>query len=227
MRNASINESLSLLRKLGIPIDEVIDIGVLHGTPVLMEQFPEKTHHLIEPVEDYFPVIRANYAKIRHHLVHAAVSDANGEVLIHSAKKLGGDQISHSWITNAATASSRRVPAITLDSYISGIQSKGPYLLKVDVDGAAVPAAILRGATKTLSQCSVVVMEMTVDRFCERIALLDAAGFDIWDLTALCYYGECLWQFDAVCVHRSYKKIMPRLQPMHILPFERTLWQQG
>lgn len=227
MRKATIKESLALLRESGLPIGDVLDIGVLHGTPVLMELFADRTHHLFEPVDDYFPVIRANYAAIAHRLVHAAVSDKNSEVLIHSAKKLGDGQISHSWITDTATESSRSVPAITLDSYIAGGEAREPFLLKIDVDGAPVPAAILRGATRTLEQCSVVVIEMTVDRFFERAALLDAAGFDLWDVTALCYYDKCLWQFDAVYVKRSYKAALPGLQPMHNPPFDVARWQNG
>lgn len=227
MRSSTIKEGLAILLKVGLPIGDVLDVGVLHGTPVLMELFPENTHHLFEPVDDYFPTIRANYAGIKHQLVHAAVSDKDGEVLIHSAKKLGNDQISHSWITDTTTESSRRVSAFTLDSYVARAHPKAPFLLKIDVDGAPVPAAILRGAKSTLEQSSVVMIEMTVDRFFERAALLDAAGFDLWDITSLCYYGECLWQFDAVYVKRSYKGTFPSLQPMHIPPFDRARWQEG
>ena len=227
MRQAKIAESLRLLKEIGLPIGDVIDIGVLHGTPVLMEIFADKSHHLIEPIEDYFPVIRSNYSRIKHHLVNAAVSDVDGEVFVHSAKKLGNDQISHSWITETATENSRRVAAITLDSYVAKVKPEAPFLLKIDVDGAIVPAAILRGARHTLEECSVVVIEMTLERFFERAALLDAAGFDLWDITSLCYYGECLWQFDAVYVSRIYKKNLPQLQPMHVPPFDVTRWQQG
>ena len=226
-RKATIRESLALLCKAGLPVSDVLDVGVLHGTPVLMDLFGDKTHHLFEPVDDYFPTIRANYAAIDHRLVHVAVSDEESEVLIHSAKKLGNDEISHSWITDVATESSRKVPAITLDSYIAQGKAKAPFLLKIDVDGAPVPAAILRGAAHTLEQCSAVVIEMTVDRFFERASLLDAAGFDLWDMTALCYYDKCLWQFDAVYVKRTYKETIPVLQPMHNAPFDIALWQQG
>jgi len=227
MRKATIKESLALLKEIGLPICDVLDIGVLHGTPVLMELFSDKTHYLFEPEDTHFPKIRENYAAIKHRIVHAAVYDQNSDVFIHSERKIGDDQISHCWITDTATASSRVVPAITLDTYVARNQPEPPFLLKIDVDGSAVPAAILRGATNTLALCSVVVIEMTVNRFFERAALLDVAGFDLWDLTALCYYGECLWQADAVYVKRSYKENLPSLQPMLQQPFEVTRWQQG
>lgn len=226
-RTTKILESLTLLRQSGLPIADVLDVGILHGTPVLMEVFKDKTHHLFEPIDDYFTIIKNNYSKINYHLVHAAVSDKDGEVFVHSAKKYGDGQISHSWITEAATESSRSVPAITLDSYIKSSKSNGPYLLKIDVDGAPIPAAILRGAKNTLEECSTVVIEMTVERFFERASLLNASGFDLWDICALCYYGDCLWQFDAVYVNRKYKAKLPSLQPMHIHPFDPSRWQQG
>lgn len=228
MRTAHIKESLTLLRQLGLPCTQVLDVGVLHSTPVLMEVFGDKTHHLFEPVDDYFPTIRKNYAAIDHKLVHTAVSDVDGaEVLLHSEKKGGNDQITHSWISTVETEATRRVGTITLDSYVKSAALEGPFLLKIDVDGAPVPASILRGAHECLAACSVVVIEMTVDRFFERARLLDEAGFDIWDLTALCYYGDCLWQFDAIFVKRLYKKLLPELQPMHSPPFSMKRWQQG
>ena len=228
MRTTSIKESLTLLRQSGVHCDQVLDVGVLHSTPVLMEVFGDKTHHLFEPVDDYFPVIRKNYVAIDHRLVPAAVSDVDGgHVLLHSEKKLGNDQISHSWISATETASTRRVQTITLDSYVQHAALSGRFLLKIDVDGAPVPAAILRGASKCLAACSVVVIEMTVDRFFERAKLLDEAGFDVWDLTALCYYGDSLWQFDAIYVNRNVKNALPDLRPMHTGAFDRKLWQEG
>lgn len=227
MRTTKLEESLKVLTTLGLPICDVLDVGVLTGTPVLMKQFPDRTHHLFEPIDDYFDDIRLNYAHIDHRLVHAAVDDASGEVLMHSARKMGDGNISHSWITNTASDASRRVRAITLDEYVANTPGRAPYLLKIDVDGAPVPAAILRGARNMLQSCSVVLIEMTVDRFVERAALLDSAGFDLWDLTAICYYGDCLWQCDAVFVNRRFKKQIPDLSPMHKQPFVPSRWQSG
>lgn len=225
MRNTDILQSLTLLRSAGLPVEDVLDVGVQYGTPALMSAYGDKLHHLFEPVEDYFPKIRSNYSAIRHALIHAAVSDKDAEVLLHSERKTGSGQVSHSWITAVETGSSRRVPTLQLDTYVDRAKPAGPMLLKIDVEGATVPAAILQGAARTLSKCSAVVIEMTVDRWFERAALLDGAGFDLWDLTAMCYYGECLWQFDAIYVARSYKKLLPNLQPIHQQPFDMSRWQ--
>jgi FkbM family methyltransferase len=227
MRTTKVDECLRLLCSLGLPIGDVFDVGVLAGTPVLMKQFPDRTHHLFEPIDDHFADIRRNYAAIDHRLVHAAVTDKAGEVLIHAARKMDDGKISHGWITDQPGDATRTVRAITLDDYVVGALARSPYLLKIDVDGAPVPAAILRGAHAMLQDCSVVLIEMTVDRFFERAALLDSAGFDLWDLSALCYYGDCLWQFDAVYVNRRYKRQIPSLAPMHQHPFVPARWQSG
>lgn len=227
MRTSKTVDSLRVLIKTDIPIGDIFDVGILHGTPILMELFSDRTHHLFEPIDDYFNKITENYRNINHTLIHAAVSDKIGNVFVHSEKKLGDGQISHSWISDKPTESSRMVPEITLDNYSLGVSCKTPLLLKIDVDGAPVPASILRGATKTLAVCSVVIIEMTLERWFERAEILHHAGFDLWDVTSLCYYGDCLWQFDAVFVNRKYKSEFPALAPMHQLPFDMKRWQQG
>lgn len=68
---------------------------------------------------------------------------------------------------------------------------------------------------------------MTVDRFVRRATLLDKAGFNLWDIVELCYYGECLWQVDAIFVNRKYGNEIPSLRPMHQKPFDVNLWQAG
>jgi hypothetical protein len=53
---------------------------------------------------------------------------------------------------------------------------RSPSLLKIDVEGPDVPAQILRGARDFLQRTSVVVIEMTVDKFMERAILLHETG---------------------------------------------------
>jgi FkbM family methyltransferase len=226
-RPSDISLSLRRLREAGTPFASVLDVGVQTATPVLIEVFPDLTHHLFEPIDDYFPGIRENYAAISHRLVHAALADADGEVHLHAESRTGDGAVTHSWISPEPTATSRRLRAMRLDTYLDEAQPASPFLLKIDVDGAPVPGAILRGAARTLEHSSAVVIEMTVERFQERNALLVAAGFDLWDLAAPCYYGGCLWQFDAVYVSRSVKQGLPGLDPIHAGPFRRENWQSG
>lgn len=91
VRNTKLIESLCLLRSIELPVGTVLDIGVRHLTYPLIKVFPDKKHVLFEPIEEYFPAIRADYASIDHELVNAAVYDRNGAVIIHSERKTLGD----------------------------------------------------------------------------------------------------------------------------------------
>ncbi len=227
MRNPNIFESLGLLKEFEVPIGSVLDVGIQHSTPVLMRLFPDLHHHLFEPVQEYYPKIKANYAEIDHTLVEVAVSDVAAELNLHTQKKTRGDEISHSFLVDKEDDSTRKIRSITLDEYCQTCPEQGPFLLKIDVEGADVPTRILRGARRSLAQTSVVAIEMTVDKFMERAIVLHEAGFDLWDLCDLCYYGRCLWQADAVFVRRDIKGSIPQLSPMHQPPFDPAEWQSG
>lgn len=227
MRTAKIHNSLETLKSLGVGINSIIDVGIQHSTPALMNVFGDVHHYLFEPIREYFPFIGENYKNISHDLIEAAVSDVDGELIIHTEKKTRGDEISHSYIVEESTSSSRTVPTLRLDSYLEKIKSKHPYLLKIDVEGPDVPARILTGAKNVLKDTSVVVIEMTVDTFMDRAILLYEAGFDVWDICDLCYYGGCLWQADVIFVHRKIKQSNTALSPIHQQPFRPELWQSG
>lgn len=227
MREAKVTDSLNTLRDAGVAIDKIIDVGIQHHTIPLIKLFPDVHHYLFEPVAEYYPHIRKNYEKIQFDLVEAAVTDFDGELYLHTEKKTRGDEISHSYITQNKTPVSRTVRALTLDTYFAEKRTDGLYLLKIDVEGPAVPTAILRGAKSVLRDTAVVMIEMTVDKFMERAIILHQAGFDLWDLCDLCYYGDCLWQADALFVRRDLKEANLALRPMHNRPFQKELWQSG
>ena len=226
-RVAKVEDSLRTLREAGVRIETVVDVGIQHQTPVLIKVFPDVPHVLFEPVAEYYPYIRINYAGLDHTLVEAAVSDVDGELILRTEKKTRGDEISHSYIVKEAAPSTRNVQSLTLDTYFREHPAATPFLLKIDVEGPDVPASILRGARSVLRQAAAVMIEMTVDKFMERAVLLHDAGFDVWDICDLCYYGDCLWQADVVFVRRDVKLTNAALSPMRSGPFRAELWQSG
>jgi len=227
MRKAKLFESLTKLKAVGVNVSTVIDVGIQHSTPVLVKLFQEQHHVLFEPVQEYYEHIKKNYAGLSFTLVDAAVSDRNGQLLLHTEKKTRGDEISHSYIVGSATSSSRSVQTLTLDYYFANNKYAEPYLLKIDVEGPDVPKLILQGATNILKSTAAVVIEMTVDKLMERAIMLHEAGFDVWDICDLCYYGDCLWQADFIFVNRSLKQSNIALRPIHDRPFRPELWQKG
>ena len=227
IRKAKLRESLKKLKCTGLNVSTVIDVGIQHSTPILIDLFAEIPHVLFEPVEEYYPHIRKNYRNLSYNLVEAAVSDTNGETILNTLKKTRGDEISHSYISKNKTSDSRTVKVLTLDNFFFESSFISPYLLKIDVEGPDVPSAIIRGSKKILENTALVIIEMTVNKLVERAKLLHDEGFDVWDICDLRYYDDCLWQADFIFIKRSIKNSNINLRPMHIKPFRSELWQKG
>jgi hypothetical protein len=88
-------QSLSILQQYGVPVRTVLDVGVLHGTPELIEVFPDIRHILFEPVAEFANHIAKAYAGTPHTLVSAAVSDRSGETALETTSIIPGLEISH------------------------------------------------------------------------------------------------------------------------------------
>lgn len=205
-------EALSQLNDMGLLVTSVIDVGVMTGTPPLIQLYHDKMHLLIEPVEEFQSEIKSHYANTNHILVNAAALDRDGETWLQVIPaKSGGIKASHAMneppSEQAAAdgtpvsplyAESRRVPCGRLDSIVRRWSLEPPYLLKIDVDGRELD--VLRGAKETLGGVSCVVLEATVANFAQRMTYLTAEGFVLWDIVDLCYRNGCLWQVDLIMI---------------------------
>lgn len=205
MRSPDKTQSLAVLRERGIPVHTVLDVGVLSGTPELIGAYPDRLHILFEPVLEFHPTIRTNYAHIDYRLEGMALSDTNGTARLETRSIISGQDITHSSITTSDRSEDgktyRDVPMRTLDSYILEHGLEGPFFLKIDVDGFEVP--ILKGAAQTLRQSSIVMVEAPKYQMVERIKLVQDAGFELYDLAEPCYYDSSFWQCDAILVQRD------------------------
>src|SRR5262245_49796307 len=148
-------QSLQELRRRDIPIETIIDVGVLTQTPELVSVFPDRKHLLFEAVAEFGDSIRKNYCGIDYTLVTAAVADREGEATLRTRSIIPGMDISHSGIVQDPVGKSdtRSVPMVTLDGYLSRNPQRKPYLLKLDVDGFELQ--IMQGASQTLKDTSV------------------------------------------------------------------------
>lgn len=90
----------------------------------------------------------------------------------------------------------RLVTKVRLDTFVGKYKFRGPFLLKIDVDGHEMQ--VLRGATGILADCSVVIVECAGSQLPDRIGFMQKAGFRLFDLSEPCYYDKCFWQCDAV-----------------------------
>jgi FkbM family methyltransferase len=194
-------QTFDILRSRQIPVRTVLDVGVLTGTPELLEAYPDRMHVLFEPVAEFAATIEQVYRNTPHRLVQAAVSDTSGETHLSTKTIMAGLGISHSYMTDAAEPSLRTVPKVCLDDYLRQNPVEPPYLLKIDIDGFEMK--VLHGATEALKQSSIVIIEVTVYDLVERIGYLQQAGFRLFDISEPCYYDQSLWQGDAVMIRND------------------------
>lgn len=196
-------QSFARLNEMGVPVETVIDVGVLTCTGPLMQAFRTQKHVLIEPIEEFAPRIRDIYDKagVAYDLVIAAASDRDGEVSMQTKTVRDGTAITHSRIVAKESAGPdfRKVQAKTLETLVVERGYKGPFLLKIDVDGAELE--ILKGARGILDQCSVICVEVGIKNIVQRADFIVRAGFQPFDLVDLCYYDRRLVQADMVFVN--------------------------
>jgi FkbM family methyltransferase len=205
MRAPDKKQALAELRSRSIPVTSILDVGVNRDTAELRLAFPDKRHILFEPIAEFHEDIARNYAGIDHVAVCAAVSDEEGEAVLETIAITGG-AITHSQIVagDAAAVNRRRVPMVTLDGYVSRNRVTPPFFLKIDVDG--VELAVLRGATATLADTSVVMVEAPKSELWQRIRMVAESGFEIFDLVEPAYYDGSFWQCDAIMIRKDLQR---------------------
>lgn len=197
-------DSLSFLRRNGLEVSTIIDVGVQRETFELKGVFPDLKHILFEPVEEYFPHIEKNYRAIDYELIRAAVSNLDGVAMLHKIKNNEG-AVTHSTIANSETSTSIEVRKVSLDSFFKDKNYDTPYLLKIDVDGHEL--MILEGARKLLKKVSCLVIEapLIYGWIQERINFIINEGFVLWDIVDLAYTHGNLWQVDLIFISRNEK----------------------
>jgi FkbM family methyltransferase len=189
----------------GHRIGTVIDIGASNGawSGSLMPFLPASRYLLIEAQAVHDAALRdfcASHAQAEY--VLAAAGDGEGTIHFDTSDPLGGLASETAFAANDVV-----VPMVTVDATVAARRLPGPYLLKFDTHGFELP--ILRGATATLQETEVVVMEcynfhiapeaMTFDAMCAHMRTL---GFRCIDLVCPLHrpYDDAFWQADLVFV---------------------------
>lgn len=217
----------SLLRlKDNVPITSIVDVGVREKTSELITVFPEIKHYLFEPCNTFFPEININYKNINSSLYNMALSDANSNIyLVTSSLEKNGvathSEIAEKYVTvdGIYLLSCDPVDVKRFDELPLAQRIEGNFLLKVDVDGKDLNVVMGFGAE--LKKASVVIIECTTNNMIERMSYIESKGFKIVDMVDMVYYGESLYQFDAVFVRSDLinKKIKPTFDV-----FDKELW---
>lgn len=219
--NSSSFDMDSAIRRItghGIDIQSVFDIGASDGkwSRNVMPIFPNAKFIGVEPLaerESALEALRDRSGNFDYILCVAGDSDGL-EVRLGVTDDLDGSTV------DGGDGDTRMVPVRTLDAIVSEHGLTGPFLLKFDTHGYELP--ILQGATKTLSETNVIVMEVYnfkitehALRFHEMCAHLENLGFRSFDMAepTLRDYDSALWQMDLfftredeqMFAHNSYR----------------------
>jgi FkbM family methyltransferase len=154
----------SILRSSGIQPATVIDVGVARGTYELYDAFPDVPLLLVEPMEEFRPALEAVCLERRGEFVIAAAGAAAGKIELSFGERWDGAS------STIAFANKRTVPLVRLDDVVAERGLKGPYLLKIDVQGAE--RSVLDGAATVLGQACAVLLEVGLYDF-------GGTGFDL------------------------------------------------
>lgn len=151
---------LAHYRSLGLSPATVIDVGVGPGTPELYAAFPGVPLVLVEPLEEWRGHLEELGRTRAAEVVIAAAGSSAGliEIAVHRvpacSSMLGGR------LGDGSEPPRRSVPVITLDEVVAEHGAAGPYVVKVDVEGAELE--VLGGATGVLRAAELVLLEVSV-----------------------------------------------------------------
>ena len=110
----------------------------------------------------------------------------------------------------AVDGAPRQVPVVTIDGVCAEKNLNGPYLIKVDVQGAELQ--VLAGATRTLRETEAVILEVTLfgtiiggPQFSDVVAFMKQHGFVAYDFCGFLYrpFDNALSQVDMVFVREQ------------------------
>lgn len=193
----SLLQLLEQARSVGLSPRTVIDVGAAYGsfTRLCHGVFPDAHYLLIEPLDEYRPLLEQVTHSIpssRYRLA-AACARNGGQLEINVHPDLVGSSLYREVETGTGVNGvPRSVRAVTVDAVVHEAEASGPFLLKLDVQGAELDA--LKGAEQILEECEFVVLEVSFFKFFEdgpecadTIGYMKQRGFVPYDIVGLQY----------------------------------------
>lgn len=184
---ASMAGGVAQLAAMGFEPRTVIDVGVANATAELYETFKNASIFLIEPLVEFEPFLRRICGTYKAQYVLAAAGPEAGSATINVHPDKFGSSLLKEAEGGAVDGVPRSVPVITIDEECAKRNLTGPYLVKVDVQGAELQ--VLAGATQTLGESEAVVLEVSLFGFMiggpqlyDIVRWMRQCGFVVYDI---------------------------------------------
>jgi FkbM family methyltransferase len=207
----SLAGALKQISSVGFRPETVIDVGVAHGTHELYEEFGDTNLLLIEPLKEFEPRLKKICRIYNAQYVLAAAGEVSGTATLNvHLEQLDCSSVFKEVEGIAVDGIPRDVPIVAIDDVCSQKHLRGPFLIKIDVQGAELRA--LSGAAKTLRETEVVILEVTFfgtmiggPQFSDVVAKMKQWGFVAYDVWGLNYrpFDHALAQVDMAFVRED------------------------
>ncbi|MGB7401731.1 MAG: FkbM family methyltransferase [Arcobacter sp.] len=203
----NLGSILHHLKSLEFKPKTIIDIGVAYGTPGLYGTFDNVRYHLIEPLKEYKNVMQKLKEQYPLSFTIAAAGENEGSISMNVHPDLSGSSILNESEGKHVDGDQRTVLQTTLDKEVEEHNLKGPFLIKIDVQGFELE--VLKGANSLLVDTEVIVLEVSLFQFyknsptfVETINFMNDRGFSVYDIFSGIYrpLDNALGQVDIVFV---------------------------
>ena len=202
-------QAVKHLKNLNFRPELIIDAGVAHGTPGIYQNYPDSKLLLIEPLKEYKGSLELICNKYSNFMpIEKALSSSEGELQIYVKKSNSGS--SQFKEENEDIVDQRSVPTVTLKSLLSQYYTKGPILLKMDIEGGELDVII--NSKNELKLVDVVILEVTFlpklegcPSFSSIMKVMIDYEFEVFDIVDKRYYNKSknLFQADFVFVKKE------------------------
>jgi FkbM family methyltransferase len=197
--------ALQQIRDLGFSPALVIDVGAGVGMFTLQchRIFPDSRYLLVEPLQENSPSLEQATKRIKNaEYVLAVAHSEPGEVTLNVHSDFAGSSL---YLENEPDldGTPRNVQAVTLDNLCKERCVSGPYLIKIDVQGAELD--VISGAMEIIDQIEYIILEVSLYQFVKKgpqiydvITFMRSHGFVVYDIFGLNYrrLDDALAQVD-------------------------------